>query len=67
MAIGKERKPVLAVRELRKVAALNRVSDWQFNEWFHGAIGRPMGMPGQSCNAAMFLLAYHPLRAGLTI
>lgn len=67
MALAKGGKPVLAVRGLRNVAALNRVSDWQFNEWFHGTTGRPMGMPGQSWNAAMFLLAYHSLRDDLTI
>ncbi len=67
MVLAKEGKPVLAERELRLVVALNRVNDWQFNEWFHGSTGKPMGMPGQSWNAAMFLLAYHSLRNGMTI
>lgn len=67
MALAKEGSASLAVRELRKVAALNRINDWQFNEWFHGETGRPMGMPGQSWNAAMFLMAYHCLRSGRSI
>ncbi|HEU5360944.1 MAG TPA: glycoside hydrolase 100 family protein [Candidatus Deferrimicrobiaceae bacterium] len=67
MALAKEGETKLAVRELRNIAALNRVNHWQFNEWFHGKTGRPMGMPGQSWNASMFLLAYHSLRDGLTI
>ncbi len=67
MALADEGKTELAARELAKVAALNRRNDWQFNEWFHGITGRPMGMPGQSWNAAMFLLAYHSLRHGVTI
>jgi hypothetical protein len=29
----------------------------EFNEWFHGLTGEPMGMTGQSWNAAAFLLA----------
>ena len=67
MAFAKGGSPSLALRELRKVAGLNRVNDWQFNEWFHGSTRRPMGMPGQSWNAAMFLMAYHSLRSGITI
>lgn len=46
---------------LEKLAAANQINDWQFNEWFHGKSGEPQGMPGQSWNAAMFLLAEHSL------
>jgi glycogen debranching enzyme len=67
MALAKERKRVLAIRELGNIAALNACDDWQFNEWFHGTTGRPMGMPGQSWNAAMFLLAVHSLWDGQTV
>jgi glycogen debranching enzyme len=42
---------------LEKLARANAVNNWQFNEWFHGLTGEPMGMPGQSWNAASFLLA----------
>jgi glycogen debranching enzyme len=46
-----------ARHELERLAALNRINDWEFNEWFHGLTAEPMGMPGQSWSAAMFLLA----------
>lgn len=50
-----------AARELAGLARANAANDWQFNEWFHGITGRPQGMPGQTWNAAMFLLARHGL------
>ena len=46
---------------LGTLARANAVNRWQFNEWFHGLTGRPMGMPGQSWNAAAFLLAAESL------
>jgi hypothetical protein len=46
-----------AQAELERLAALNQVNNWEFNEWFHGRTGAPMGMPGQSWNAALYLLA----------
>jgi len=52
-----------ATHELAGLARANAVNDWQFNEWFHGNTGRPEGMPGQTWNAAMFLLARHGLTA----
>ena len=51
----------LAWSELERLAFLNRINDWEFNEWFHGRAGEPMGMAGQSWNAAAFLLAFHVL------
>jgi len=56
-------KKELAAEELFRLAVLNRVNDWQFNEWFHGKTGEAMGMPGQSWNAAMFILAFHMLQS----
>ena len=50
-----------AWEELEKLALMNRVNDWGFNEWFQGQTGDPMGMPRQSWNAAMFVLAYRTL------
>jgi hypothetical protein len=57
--LGKTRE---AWRELENLALANRVGGWEFNEWFHGQTGEPMGMPGQSWNAALFVLAYRALR-----
>jgi hypothetical protein len=42
---------------LERLAAANRRDDWRFTEWFDGRTGEVGGMPGQSWNAAMFLLA----------
>lgn len=57
-AFGHKRE---ASEALIKLAAANQTNDWQFNEWFHGKSGEPQGMPGQSWNAAMFLLAEYSL------
>ncbi len=46
---------------LEQLAAANRVGGWGFNEWFHGESGTPLGMPGQSWNAALYVLAYQVL------
>ena len=41
----------------------NALDDWRFTEWFHGRTLAPMGMAGQSWNAATFLLAQRSLDA----
>jgi glycogen debranching enzyme len=48
---------------LIRLAAANEINSWEFNEWFHGATGEPMGMQGQSWNAATFLLAETALQS----
>jgi len=53
-----------AREQLERLAAANAVNDWQFNEWFHGRSGQPMGMAGQSWNAAMFLAAHTTMDDG---
>lgn len=47
-----------ACEELTRLAEMNRMGGWEFNEWFHGRSGESQGMPGQSWNAAMYLLAH---------
>lgn len=47
----------LAMEELQRYAEACRVNNWEFNEWMHGKTGKPMGMAGQSWNAAMFIMA----------
>ncbi len=49
----------LAKKELEKLAEANKLHDWEFNEYLHGQHGTPMGVPYQSWNMAMYLLAYH--------
>jgi glycogen debranching enzyme len=43
--------------ELEKLARACAVRNWAFTEWLHGTRGTPRGMPGQSWNAAAFLMA----------
>jgi glycogen debranching enzyme len=56
-----------AQTQLEKLAAMNhtgRSSEWEFNEWFHGRSGRPMGFAGQSWSAAMYIFAQHAVHTG---
>ena len=46
-----------ARRELAAVARADALDGWAFNEWLHGETLAPSGMPGQSWNAAAFLMA----------
>jgi len=48
----------LATDELSKLAAANAVNDWEFNEFLHGQLGTPMGVPYQSWNMAMYVKSY---------
>ena len=66
IALKKAGKEKMALQELEKLAEANKINNWQFNEWFHGKTGKPMGMPGQSWNAGTFLLAYHCLQNNLS-
>jgi len=50
--------------ELHRLAEANRHGEWRFTEWFHGRTLAPMGMAGQSWNAATFLLARRALEGG---
>jgi hypothetical protein len=43
--------------ELLKLASACAVRNWDFAEWLHGRTFAPRGMPGQSWNAAGFLIA----------
>lgn len=53
-----------AARELVKLARVNAVGDWAFNEWLHGQTLAPGGMPGQSWNAATYLSAHAVVMTG---
>jgi len=43
--------------KLTAMVRLGKKQEWEFNEWFHGLSGRPMGFAGQSWSAAMYLFA----------
>jgi hypothetical protein len=65
--LSKVAKRDLALKELVRLAYVNGLNDWEFNEWLHGRTGKPMGMAGQSWNAALFILAYHTLKDNIKI
>jgi glycogen debranching enzyme len=54
-----------ARRDLARVARANELGGWQFNEWLHGRTLEPSGMPGQSWNAAAFLIAHRAAHDGV--
>ena len=62
MALNKEKEARQALAEL---AWANSLDGWRFTEWFHGTSLKPMGMAGQTWNAATFLLARQMVDDGL--
>ncbi|NVM90850.1 amylo-alpha-1,6-glucosidase [Variovorax sp. SG517] len=61
MALARLGALEMARAELARLAQVNALDDWRFTEWFHGRTLSPMGMAGQSWNAATFLLARRAL------
>ena len=53
-----------AREELQKLARACAVKNWAFTEWLHGKTLAPRGMPGQSWNAAAYLMAERAVRDG---
>jgi glycogen debranching enzyme len=53
-----------AAAELVKLARACALKNWAFTEWLHGKTLAPRGMPGQSWNAAAFLMAEHAVTHG---
>ena len=45
--------------DLLRLARSCAVGNWAFTEWLHGRTLAPRGMPGQSWNAAAYLMAEH--------
>ena len=54
-----------AGEELVKLARACAVKDWAFTEWLHGKTLTPRGMPGQSWNAAAYLMAERAVAEGV--
>jgi glycogen debranching enzyme len=68
-ALVKAGRSERAERALVKLAEMNRAArggggEWEFNEWFHGRSGRPMGHRLQSWSAGMLLYAAHAVENG---
>jgi glycogen debranching enzyme len=53
-----------ARQELIKLARVCALRHWRFTEWLHGKTLAPRGVPGQSWNAAAFLMAEHAVFHG---
>jgi glycogen debranching enzyme len=53
-----------AREDLLRMARACAVRDWAFTEWLHGRTLAPRGMPGQSWNAAAFLMAQYVADGG---
>lgn len=60
-ALVKTGRQALAEEALSRLVLMNQESQrdhaWEFNEWFHGMSGQPMGHPFQSWSAGMLLYA----------
>jgi glycogen debranching enzyme len=59
----------IARREMVKLAqccARGVEHEWEFNEWYHGETGRPMGKAYQAWSAASFIQAAHDLNLDAT-
>jgi hypothetical protein len=61
LALASLGRSLEAAGALSRVARMNSVNGWAFHEWFHGRTGEPSGMPGQSWNAASYILAERSL------
>jgi glycogen debranching enzyme len=55
-AAGRLEEARMSLKKLARVCALR---NWEFTEWLHGKTLASRGMPGQSWNAAAFLIAEH--------
>lgn len=53
-----------AREDLVRMARACAVRNWAFTEWLHGRTLAPRGMPGQSWNAAAFLMAEYAVQGG---
>ncbi len=58
---GRKREARAGLLALARACALG---DWAFDEWLHGRTSKPRGMPGQSWNAAAYLMAEHVVAGG---
>jgi glycogen debranching enzyme len=61
VAAGRQQQ---AREDLLRLAGSCAVRGWAFTEWLHGRTLAPRGMPGQSWNAAAYLMADYMVRSG---
>jgi glycogen debranching enzyme len=67
LALAAAGRRAQARAELVKLARVCALGNWCFTEWLHGKTLSPRGMPGQSWNAAAFLMAEHAVVTGKRI
>jgi len=56
--LAKNNNIKIAQTELQRLAEGSAQHDWEFNEWFHGRTGKPMGIWRMSHTAASYIIAY---------
>jgi glycogen debranching enzyme len=61
---GRAEEACCQLEKLTAMVRLGKHTEWEFNEWFHGLSGRPMGYTGQSWSAAMYLFAADAVKYG---
>jgi glycogen debranching enzyme len=66
-ALVKAGRTQQAAAELPRLARVCALGNWAFTEWLQGKTLAPRGMPGQSWNAAAFLMAGHAVSTGKTL
>ena len=66
-ALVKAGRTQQAAAELTRLARVCALGNWAFTEWLQGKTLAPRGMPGQSWNAAAFLMAGHAVSTGKTL
>jgi hypothetical protein len=64
VAAGRTAEAETALLRLALMNRAGRDGEWEFNEWFHGLSGRPMGHQRQSWSAGMFLYAADAVARG---
>jgi glycogen debranching enzyme len=66
-ALVKAGRTKQAAADLEKLARVCALGNWAFTEWLQGKTLAPRGMPGQSWNAAAFLMARHAVSTGQSV
>jgi glycogen debranching enzyme len=66
-ALVKAGRTKQAAADLEKLARACALGNWAFTEWLQGKSLAPRGMPGQSWNAAAFLMARHAVSTGESV
>ena len=53
----------IVLRSLAHLVKQGKEKEWEFNEWFHGRTGVPMGARYQAWSAGMYIYAYEAVKA----